>query len=70
MGEADRFVSLLTRDVGLVQASARGAQKLKSRNAGVTRLLSYGRFTLYQGRSGYIIGEVEPLHSFFDLNRD
>ena len=70
MGEADRFVSLLTRDVGLVQASARGAQKLKSRNAGVTRLLSYGRFTLHSGRSGYIIGEVEPLHSFFDLNRD
>ena len=71
VGEADRFVLLLTRDVGLVRASARGAQKLKSRNAGVTRLLSYGRFTLHPGRNGgYIIGEVEPLHSFFDLNRD
>lgn len=71
VGEADRFVQLLTRDAGLLRASARGAQKSKSRNSGVTRLLSYGRFTLHQGRSGgYIIGEVEPLHNFFDLNRD
>ena len=64
-------MSLLTKDAGLVQATARGAQKMSSRNAAVTRLLSYGRYTLHQGRGNYyIIGEVEPLHSFFDLHKD
>ena len=54
-----------------MQATARGAQKMSSRNAAVTRLLSYGRYTLHQGRGNYyVIGEVEPLHSFFDLHKD
>lgn len=41
IGEADRFVTALTRDLGVVRASARGAQRMKSRNASATQLLSY-----------------------------
>ena len=41
IGEADRFVTALTRELGVVRASARGARNLKSRNASATQLLSY-----------------------------
>lgn len=70
IGESDRFVTALTKDCGVVRASARGAQRIKSRNASATQLLTYSRLTLYKGREKYIIDEAEPLHVFFDLRAD
>lgn len=70
IGEADRFVTALTKDCGVVRASARGAQRIKSRNGSATQLLTYSRLTLYRGREKYIIDEAEPLHVFFDLRSD
>ncbi len=70
IGESDRFVTALTKECGLVRASARGAQRLKSRHASATQLLTYSRLTLFQGREKYIIDEAEPLHVFFDLRSD
>lgn len=64
IGEADRFVTALTRELGLVRASARGAQNMKNRNASATQLLSYSRLTLFKGREKYIIDEAEPLRIF------
>ena len=70
VGEADRFVTALTRDRGVVKASARGAQKIKSRNATATSLLTYSRLTLIEGRDKYIITEAAPLRVFFDRKND
>lgn len=70
IGESDRFVTALTRDFGVVRASARGAQRIKSRHGPATQLLTYSRLTLYKGREKYIIDEAEPLHVFFELRAD
>lgn len=70
IGEADRFVTALTRELGVVRASARGARNLKSRNASATQLLSYSRLSLYKGREKYIIDDAQPIQVFFDLRSD
>ena len=70
IGEADRFVNALTRDLGVVRASARGARNIKSRNSSATQLLSYSRLTLYKGRDKYIIDDAEPLQVFFEVRND
>lgn len=70
IGEADRFVTALTEELGVVRASARGAQKIKSRNAGATRLLCYSQLSLVQGRDKYIIDEARPIHAFLGLGSD
>lgn len=70
IGEADRFVTALTRDRGVIRASARGARQVKSRRGAATQLLTYSRLSLYQGREKYIIDEAEPLHVFFELRSD
>lgn len=70
IGESDRFVTALTKECGVVRASARGAQRIKSRNGPATQLLTHSRLTLYKGRDKYIIDEAEPLHVFFDLRSD
>lgn len=70
IGEADRFITALTGERGLIRASVRGARNMKSRHASATQLLSFSRLTLYQGREKYIIDEAEPLQVFFELRTD
>ena len=67
VGESDRFVTALTRDFGVLRASARGARQVKSPRAAATQLLAYSRLTLYRGKSGYIIDSAQPLRVFFEL---
>lgn len=70
IGESDRFVTALTRDLGVIRASARGARQLKNRSGAATKLLTYSRLTLFRGREKYIIDEAEPLQLFFELHSD
>lgn len=70
IGEADRLVTVLTGDYGVVRAFVRGARRVKSRSLSSTQLLSYSRFSIYKGRDSYIIDEAEPIEVFFNLRSD
>ncbi len=70
IGEADRFVTALTRELGVVRASARGARNIKSRNSSATQLLSYSRLGLRRGRDKYIIADAKPITVFFGIRSD
>ena len=67
VGESDRFVTALTRQSGVVQASVRGARNIKNRNSAATQLLCYSRLSLYKGREKYIVDDSEPLQVFFEV---
>lgn len=67
VGESDRFVTVLTRDFGVIDASVRGARRLKNHNGPATQLLCYSRLSLYRGREKYIVDNAEPLQVFFDV---
>ena len=67
IGESDRFVTVLTRDLGVIQASVRGARRLKNHNGPATQLLCYSRLSLYRGRDKYIVDDAEPLQVFFEV---
>lgn len=68
--EADRFVAILTRDKGVLRASARGAKRLNSRSGASTQPLCYARLSLVPGRDKYIIEDAQPLEVFFALRQD
>lgn len=68
--EADRLVTLFTREKGKVQAVAKGVRKLKSRKRGVIQLLTYGGFLLYEGRNLDTIAQCEAINSFQELRGD
>ncbi len=70
VGEADRIITILTREKGIVRASARGARRVNSRLSTATRLFCYSDFTLFKGREKYIIDEAEPLEFFLGVNRE
>lgn len=70
VGESDRFVTALTRDLGVIRASVRGARQIKNRNGSATQLLCYSRLSLYKGREKYIVDDAEPLQVFFEVRGD
>lgn len=67
IGEADRFVTALTRDRGVIRASVRGARRIKNHNGPATQLLCHSRLTLFEGRDKYIVDDAEPIDVFFDV---
>ena len=68
--EVDRFVAILTRERGLIRASARGAKRPKSRFGSSTQQLCYARLSLIPGRDKYIIEDAQPQEVFFSLRQD
>ncbi len=70
IGENDRFVTALTRERGVLQASVRGARKITSRSGSGTSLLTYSTLTLTEGKSKWIVTDAKPQRVFFELRND
>ncbi len=68
--ESDRILTILTRDKGLVTASAKSSLRMKNKLASATGLLSWSDFVLFQGRTMYSVNEAESKNVFFDLRND
>ncbi|MGH3457059.1 DNA repair protein RecO [Aeromicrobium sp.] len=71
LGEADRIITLLTRDRGLVRAVARGVRKTTSRFGGRLEPFMHVDLQLAEGRSLDVITQVETISAFArDLGGD
>lgn len=70
LGEADRIVTLLTRDQGKLGVVAKGARKPKSRFAGRLELFTHLRALLAVGRSLDVVSQVEVVDTFAGVRDD
>ena len=64
MGEADRLVTLLTREKGKVTLLAKGARKITSRKAGHLELFTQVRLQVAQARTWDIITQADSVRVF------
>ncbi len=69
-GEADRLVTVLTAEMGVIRAFVRGARSIKSRSLSATQLLGYSKFSVFMNRDVYTIDEAEPIEVFFGVRSD
>ena len=70
VGESDRLVTILTAEKGVLRAFVRGSRQAGGARLSATRLFTYSRFTIFEGRDSYIIDDAQPIEVFFDLCRD
>lgn len=70
VGENDRLVTVLTRERGVLRAFVRGTRRVGGGKLSATRLFTYSRFTIFEGRDSYIIDDAQPIEVFFDLRKD
>src|ERR1700692_3221140 len=72
LGEGDRLVSFLDREVGRVRGVARGARLPKSRFGSTLEMLAYIRIWYFERETRDLvrINQCELLESFMDVQRD
>lgn len=71
--EADRILTIFTKNKGKVTVKAKGVRRIASKRSPHTELLNYGVFNLYQagGESSMpILTEVETIENYSDLKKD
>ncbi|MDR1630108.1 MAG: DNA repair protein RecO [Oscillospiraceae bacterium] len=67
-GEADRIVTILTRDRGIIRAFAKGAKRPRHRLHAGTGLLCYANLSVFRSpKDVYSVNEAEVVEIFFGL---
>jgi DNA repair protein RecO (recombination protein O) len=69
-GEADRLLTLYTREHGKVRAIAKGARKIASRKAGHIEPFTHVRLQLAKGRDLLIVTQAEMVDAYQPLRED
>jgi DNA repair protein RecO (recombination protein O) len=70
LGEADRVLTLYTRDLGKIKAVAKGVRRPQSKLGGHVELLTHSRLMLARGRNLDIITQAQTLNHFLPLKED
>jgi DNA repair protein RecO (recombination protein O) len=70
LGEADKILTILTREHGLIRAVAPGSRKPKARLGGRSELFVVNDLLLSRGRSLDRLSQAESLESYPRLSRD
>ena len=66
-GEADRLVTLYTREQGKLRTVAKGARKVTSRKAGHLEPFTHVKLQLARGRSLFIVTQADTIDAFIPL---
>jgi len=69
-GEADRLLTLYTRQLGKTRAIAKGARKIASRKAGHIEPFTHVRLQLAKGRDTLIVTQADTVDAYLSLRDD
>lgn len=67
VGEGDKIITILTPDLGVIQAAAKGARSYKSKFLAGCQLFCYTNFSFIKKRSWYSVLSAEPIHTFYEI---
>lgn len=70
VGEADRILTVLTKELGKIQIKAKGVRKITSKRASHIEPLNMCTLSLYRGQSLPVLTEVISLENFSELKQD
>lgn len=69
-GEADRLLTLYTRQLGKTRAIAKGARKIASRKAGHIEPFTHVKLQLARGRDTLIVTQADTVDAYLSLRED
>lgn len=68
LGEADQILTLLTPDLGVISASAKGSLRLKNKLFSASGMFCYSEFSLTSGRSHYFVESAQVKKVFHGIS--
>ena len=69
-GEADKIITLFSRNRGRISALSRGGKRPKSKLAAASQIMCYGEYVLYSGREIYTVNSCEVIEPFYEIRND
>ena len=69
-GEADKIITILSKEHGKMSIYAKGARRPKSRMIACTQYLCYSEFLLFKGRDMHSINSCDVIESFSKAGND
>jgi recombinational DNA repair protein (RecF pathway) len=69
-GEADRILTVMTREYGKLKINAKGVRKITSRRSAHIELLNYSILHLYKAHSMAVLTEVKMLEDFSPIKEN
>ncbi len=70
MGDKDKRLVMLTRELGKISVIAKGALSPKSKWAATSQAFCYGDYVVSKGQTFYYIKEAQLIESFFSLRQN
>lgn len=68
--EADKILTIFTKERGKIQAIAKGSRRPKSPLMGSTEVFCYSEFLMYNGKGLYNVNQGQIIDSFYSLRED
>jgi DNA repair protein RecO (recombination protein O) len=69
-GEADKIITIFTRNQGRISSLVKGGKRPKSKLAAGSQILSYGEFVLYSGKDMYSVNSCDVIEPFYEIRND
>ena len=69
-GEADRLITIFTKNRGKITSLAKGIRRIESRRSGNVELLNKAKLSFAESRSLPILTEAESLETYSNLKKD
>jgi DNA repair protein RecO (recombination protein O) len=63
LGEADRIVTLYTKERGKLNTVARGARRIRNRLLSPTQVFTHGRYLIFPGKGLHNLSQADIVHS-------
>ena len=70
LGEADKALTLYTKDEGKIRAAGRGARRMRSRLLAVCQPFVHGRYLFFRGRGMDSLAQGELINSYRQLREE
>ncbi len=69
-GEADKIVTILTKNLGKISAYAKSAKRPRSKFVAGTQFLCYSNLVLFKGRDLYSLNSCDVVEPFYEIRND
>lgn len=69
-GEADKILTVFTRENGKIKIVAKGIRRISSRRSPHVELLNLSTLFIYKGKALPILTEAQVIHDFLEIKKD
>ena len=70
LGERDKVIKIFTAEKGIISAIVKRGQSIKFGKGSIAQILAYCRFSLFEGKSGFVVNEIEIKELFWGVREN